>query len=382
MENDPLNFREYINCYKEINGYYLDKNKSQFKKCYDTCQTCEIKGDFNSHDCLLCKKNFIPIKMKYTNYNNCYENDVSKIIKQILSNSTKTKEEETKKYDIILEYIESLITSENFNKALIDKGKDDLFEMEKMLITFTTIENQKNNINNNTTTIDFGDCELLLRKYYNFSNNDTIYIKKLDINQEGFKIPKIEYDVYSKISGNKLKKLNLSICDTSKILIFIPMKITKNIDELNINSGYYNDICYPATTDSGNDIPLKDRKQEFIDGKKTICQEDCDFSDYDYIAQRVKCSCKVQESSSTFNDMKINKDKLYKNFIDINNIANVKILGCYTKLFIKDGLIKNIGNYFMLIIILFHFFSIIIFFVKQYKKLKEKIIRISFELKI
>ena len=32
MENDPSNIGEYINCYKEIYGYYLDKVDLLFKK--------------------------------------------------------------------------------------------------------------------------------------------------------------------------------------------------------------------------------------------------------------------------------------------------------------------------------------------------------------
>ena len=45
IENDDSNIGEYINCYKEPEGYYLDKNYSLFKKCYYRCETCEIKGD-------------------------------------------------------------------------------------------------------------------------------------------------------------------------------------------------------------------------------------------------------------------------------------------------------------------------------------------------
>ena len=50
-----------------------------------------------------------------------------------------------------------------------------------MTVTFTTTENQKNNINNNMTSIDLGECEVLLRNFYNISNNATLYMKKMDI---------------------------------------------------------------------------------------------------------------------------------------------------------------------------------------------------------
>ena len=48
-------------------------------------------------------------------------------------------------------------------------------------ITFTSTENQKNNIESNLSTIDLGECENLLRIHYNLTNNQTIYMKKIDI---------------------------------------------------------------------------------------------------------------------------------------------------------------------------------------------------------
>ena len=39
---------------------------------------------------------------------------------------------------------------------------------------------------------------LKLREVYNLSLNEKIYIRKIDVKQEGMKIPKILYDVYSK----------------------------------------------------------------------------------------------------------------------------------------------------------------------------------------
>ena len=41
IENDPLNIeKDYIICYKELKGYYIDKKDFLYKKCYFTCETC------------------------------------------------------------------------------------------------------------------------------------------------------------------------------------------------------------------------------------------------------------------------------------------------------------------------------------------------------
>ena len=120
------------------------------------------------------------------------------------------------------------------------------------------------------TRIDLGECEILLRNFYNISINEGLYIKKIDINQEGMKTLKVEYDVYAKLFGKNLIKLNLTICEKSKISISIPIIINEHLDKLNIYSGYYNDICYTATFEDGTDILLKDMQNEFIDKDKVL----------------------------------------------------------------------------------------------------------------
>ena len=253
-ENDPLNIGEYIDCYKNPNGFYLDMNNSIYKKCYDTCETCDIKGDNIYHNCLKCNNDFSQMVI-INNHTNCYENcahyyyfdeenvyhctsssscpsgyiplsinikqcirdnrtiattqiiqiptteinkeytthinkiltteinkeyttilvetdftektteniinkkyttslieiitnliesqkyiniiDIKNIINEIKKNGTQGKEDE------ILKYIESIFTSEYYNTNVLDNKIDEIIEIEKMIITFTTIENQK-----------------------------------------------------------------------------------------------------------------------------------------------------------------------------------------------------------------------------------------------
>ena len=102
------------------------------------------------------------------------------------------------------------------------------------------------------------------------------------------------------------------------------------------------------------------------------------LSKYDISNNIAKCSCDIKESSSFFKNIKIDKNKLYENFIDIENILNINILVCYKTLFSKKGLIKNYGSYSLIIIIITHFIFIIIFYVKKlYNEIKEEINKIS-----
>ena len=260
----------------------------------------------------------------------------------------------------------------------MDNGDYQIIKTEKMNITLTTLQNQNIDTNQNMTTIDLGTCENLLRNYYNLSNNETLYMKKYDVFQEGYSFPKVEFDIYSKLSETNLTKLNLTVCKNSKIKISIPIKLSENIDKLNPKSDYYNDICYTSTSEYGTDITLKDRKNDFLDKNKTLCQDDCEFLNYDNEKNKVECSCNVKESSSSIADIKINKAELLKNFKDIKNIVNLNFLLCYKKLFNKDGIINNIGCYILIFIIIFHIISIFVFYLNDFKIIKKKIEEIIF----
>ena len=435
IENFASNINEYFNCYNETpKGYFLDKDNSLYKKCYDSCEICEIKGNNSIHNCIKCKSEF-NFEINFNNYINCYkkciyyyyfdENNnyhctdnekcpheypiliedkkecifedikssinqiediklIENIIEDILNSETnKTKEdieEEINNYNKILEKIEEIFTSDNYDLTNIEKGEDQVINADKIIFTFTTIENQKNNLNNNMTTINIGDCEQLLRQHYNLLNNETLYMKKMDIIQDGMNAKKIEFDIYSKLSGNNLEKLNLTICNDTKIYINIPTEINGNIDKLNTSSGYFNDICYISTTDDGTDITLNDRKKEYVEGNNIICQEDCYLSGYDTKIKIAKCECHIKESSSSFADMKINKNKLFENFKDIKNIVNFEILICYKKLLNITGIFYNIGSLIMISIFIFHIICIFIFYLKQLDDIMKKIKDIIFAL--
>ena len=226
IENDPSNIGEYFNCYKEPKGYYFDKSDLLYKKCFERCETCETKGDNKVHNCLECNSDY-SFPFNFTNYLNCYKNDniteiMEVIIELYLKNETKVGElEEIKFYDMILENIESIFTSGEYNVTHLDNGTDDIFETDNLLVTLTTTLNQKNNKNlNMISTIDLAECENLLRLNYNLADNQTIYMKKLDIKQEGMKIPKIEFDVYSRLKQANIVQLNLTVCENSKIFLY------------------------------------------------------------------------------------------------------------------------------------------------------------------
>ena len=73
----------------------------------------------------------------------------------------------------------------------------------------------------------------------------------------------------------------------------------------------------------------------------------------------------------------INKDKLLNNFKDIKKVLNLDIMKCYKVLFKKEGLVKNIGNYFMNLLIIMILILSILFKIKGFYNVKKQIKEIT-----
>ena len=142
------------------------------------------------------------------------------------------------------------------------------------------------------------------------------------------------------------------------------------------SSNYYNDICYKTTSESGTDIPLKTRRNEFVDKNMTLCEENCDLIDYNYKKEKSKCSCNVKLYMTPYNEIKFNKNDFFKSFIDIKNILNLKVMNCYKIAYKAKNLINNYGFYLVGFIIVLYFLSLIIFVTKSYNLLIKEIFKI------
>ena len=155
----------------------------------------------------------------------------------------------------------------------------------------------------------------------------------------------------------------------------IPIKLNESIDILNTSSEYYKDICYLSTSESGTDMIIKDRKKEYVEKNKTVCQEYCNFSDYNYDEKKAICSCLIKESPSSFADMNIDISKLYENFENINNkngISNLGLISCNV-LSSTENIESNTGFYLLLFILVFFVIIFIIFYSKGYNMIEDTI---------
>ena len=429
----------YHNCIECKSDYYFELNRNSYKNCYINCPYYYYhdKDKYLCTEFLECPENYSKLingtneciykceehseyiyEFKNKCYKECPESTIAKRngtlcqlvctedkpfemislqecfkycpIKDILTGEcilnykTDEVDYETKAHDIMLGNIEHGFTSLDYDILHLEEGKEDIIEFRKMVVTLTTVRNQKNitNNNNNKTFIDLKECEASLRKENNISDDEDLFIKKIDVIQDEFRIPKIIYEIYYKkydINGTHLSKLNLSACKNDRIDLSISIVINENLDKLNVSGGYYNDICYP-TLDSKIDLNIEDRQKMFSESNETVCQEDCFLSDYDEVNHRAKCSCNVIDAILSFADMKINGTILLQQFTDIKNLINIEIIFCYKQLFCKEGITNNICCYIVFPFILFHFIVIIIFYCNQKEELYKKIKDIYFSI--
>ena len=230
--------------------------------------------------------------------------------------------------------------------------------------------------------MNLGQCENLLKNDYNISQNDSLYILQIISEEEGMKIPKIEYEIYYPLNGgNNLTKLNLTSCKDTKIEISIAVKINDKIDKYNLSSDYYNDICSRTTSESGTDISLKDRRNDFVDNNMSLCEENCELIDYNYNNEKVKCSCDIKLTIPPNYEIKFNKKDYFKSFIDVKNIFNLNIMKCYKTVLKIKSLQKNYGFFIIGFIMIIYFINLMIFLCNSFGKIKKDILKILSALK-
>ena len=261
----------------------------------------------------------------------------------------------------IISFIRAKLMNE-FDKIDIENFTDLTYNEGNIIYTITTTLNEKNKINDNKSRINFGDCEIKLKEKNNISKNDSLFIIKIDVFNDYFKFPKIEYELYYPFSKSNITKLDLSICKDIKINLSIPVNISKDeIQKYNDSSELYNDICSTLTSENGCDKTIKDRQKEYKDNNMSLCEEECEFIDYDYTINKAICSCFTKIKLPFIPEISVDKNKLFNNFKNINNIGNFKMLECINLFFDKSNFFKNTSNYMTIILFIISIISIFIF---------------------
>ena len=172
-------------------------------------------------------------------------------------NSNKTLEQE-------IIQLNNLIKEMNYGEVYEIKGKGYLIKISPI---------NYNQYEETSTYINFLDCEktLKIKNDLKLDDNLTVVIIEINKNNEKALTQQIEYEVFYNTT-----ELDLSVCNLDEIEIYYDVKNSSlidlekvlkysqlGIDIFNINSSFFNDICYPYSEDN-SDMILKDRISNII----------------------------------------------------------------------------------------------------------------------
>ena len=260
----------------------------------------------------------------------------------------------------------STITSEQIGDIYsylqnnIKNNSNEIIKTENAIFQISTLEEQKNNNDPDTSSIDIGDCERILKEKLELSEEEDLIILKIDIKSDDLSKTYVQYEIYN---PRTLAPVPLDECKSSNIKISVPIKLDESTISLydslqksgynlfNLSDSFYSDICTTYTTEDGTDLTLSDRKNLIYNnnGNISMCQEGCTFQNYDISTKKSECNCAVQvsETVTEIDKLEFDDHQIMDSFFNTLNNSNFRVLKCYKLVFSKEGQQNNIGSYIM-----------------------------------
>ena len=231
-------------------------------------------------------------------------------------------------------------------EQILINGTEIIINEEKAIHQITSLNYQK--VNNNLSSIDFGECQDLLRNEYNLEENEELIIYKIEHIIEGFNIPIIEYVLFNQ---NGSMNLNLSICDNLLIQYDIPVSINEEeISKYDPSSNFYNDQCNKYSTNDSIDMTLYDRKNEYNINNLSLCESNCIFKGYNASASKAICDCQIKnEVVYSYDD--IDTSELLNKIQSEKSSSNLGVTQCLNVFTSTEEIKSNSGFYSLLIIL-------------------------------
>lgn len=372
--------------------YQYESSSNLLYKCYESCDTCNGRGNDDIHNCTQCKAGYysyevindINIQVKncvndctkvtnfpYLNGNECVAQCDLLFRNECVSSCPDeyiVKNNECKR-DLHLIPIDAdtskITTNIDESIAFIGENIKDFCEENKtikgdgFIAQIYPIDSPPDE-NDETSSIDFGDCEVILRRENKIPDEESLIIAKYDIINSSSLINQVEYKVYSQ-DGTEL---DLAVCDNVNIDISYPLteidlikaeEMSKEgVDIFDSSDSFFNDICSTVY-----EITLTERRKKYY-RNITLCENNCEYKGINYDTKRVNCDCETKvKVNTTLQEVESvqNNNKKYN-----TNIApvNIVISKCYNVFFDLLKWKSNIGLWLSLFILLCEGITLII----------------------
>ena len=266
--------------------------------------------------------------------------------------------------------ITKIILNGDITSLLANINDENFFKIEgNKKYQISTLSNQ---YRQNSSIIDLGSCEELLKSKYNIIGKEELIIFKIENSFEGFNIPIIEYEIYLR-NGTKI---SLDICKDKTVSYFIPVSINESeIFKYDPESNFYNNRCDKYTTENYTDITLYDRKNEYNNKNLSLCEFNCTFKGYNN--SKVECDCLI---NTGLNRLNMNQTELLNKLKSTKSIINMDVMQCTEILISKEDLESNPGFYLLIFILVVFIIIFIIFWIKGYNNLKDEIENVIYKI--
>ena len=354
---DAQFYHATITC--ECNEYFTCSYSSKVLSCfmfqkynYCNCKTISISQNNATLQCLC----YITLDCSGVNF----FNDIC------TPNITNRQENFIYTYHI-LDQIDKGYFKEIFTSAI----EEDKVYIEIEFNTTYQISTVSSQYSTNLSKVSLEECESNLKNVYSKNENETLVLLKLEHKIENAKIPIIEYQLFT-LEG---KKLNLSYCSEIEQRISIPVIINENEEFIhNPDSDFYQDRCYPYTSEYGTDMTLYIKRKNFNEKFLALCEKNCTYTEYNFTDKHAICGCKTKTTFPKNLTEELNLKELLIQFVDFKKIfSNIYVLTCYKELYSSKGLKKNSGSYINIIIIIGGLILAILFCIRGYNSFKRKI---------
>ena len=423
-ETKPLNYffdkneTTFKSCYYTC-GSCIEKGNQNEQKCL-TCKSNYISDPNNNENCIIkCKYYFyysIYEEYKCTNDNQCPE-EASLLIPELSKCTDNCKKEKKFKYQYngqciekcpedttpniesniceikeinicsfnLLEFsLDNDIQKNNVEKIVKNYAKEYSYTNNHISKYFSdeyTIIIYKNSLcikklELNIPIIDFGECYEKVKDFYSIKEDLIIAIIDKYSNIENSKNGDTTYAFFHPETGQNLnaseicKEIKivieeniLSIIDDNKNILFFA---DQNVNIFNISNEFYTDICYHFESPNKKDIILKDRIKTYYPNV-TLCDYGCKNIGINLTSLTALCECIFKDLldnsilKSNFFSENIIMNELINQVKELIEILNLEVMKCYKTIFDPNYIVKCIGGFIILSILVFEIICIIIF---------------------
>ena len=226
----------------------------------------------------------------------------------------------------------------------------------------------------NITKIEYDSCISQLKKDNNIDNKTELISAVINIINGEKQIT--SFGFFNPITGEKLNASkscsdkNVTMYENILSVLNNPTALEllqQNINIFDLNSEFYNEICFHFNSPNGKDATLKDRIKTFYPNI-TLCDPGCRNKGINITTLKAECECTFQDllskkilDNALFGNNVLIKESLQE-IEDLINNLNIEILMCYKDIFDIKYFKKNISGFIIISLFVFYTICIIYYF--------------------